>query len=136
MSTRALLTSAATGFIALSVSGCVSDPYYGYGNYGPVYGGYYAGSAIIYDSGPRIRYRPRYVQHVQPPPRPRPPYQSPMAQRLRYAHPPYSQQQNDVRRLYRAEPVTPSSRSDQLRSRDSVDPQYWRAIRTQDRQRR
>jgi hypothetical protein len=75
------------------------------------------------------------VQHVQPPPRPRPPYQSPMAQRLRYAHPPYSQQ-NDVRRLYRAEPVTPSSRSDQLRSRDSVDPQYWRAIRTQDRQRR
>lgn len=101
MSLRALLMSAVIGATAFAVSGCVSDPYYdGYG-YGPSYGGgYYAGTAIIYDSGPRVHHRPRYVQ-----PRPHRSHRVHRVQRPHYVH--RHQQrvghsERDFRRDYRA----------------------------------
>ena len=56
MSLKPLAFAAMTGALALVLSGCVGDSYY-YDD-GPYdRGGYYMGSAVVYDSGVRFRNR-------------------------------------------------------------------------------
>ncbi|HRP78419.1 MAG TPA: hypothetical protein PL183_04860 [Aquamicrobium sp.] len=122
MPMRTLLMSALVGLIAVAVSGCVSDPYYdGYGayydGYGPyyggAYGGYYAGSAIIYDSGPRVRYRPRYVH-----PRSHRPHRVYREHGPRHAQRHHRQARppaRDIRRDHRSRHASPSPRREDAR---------------------
>lgn len=145
MSIRTLLMSAMVGLVAVAVSGCVSDPYYGYDGYGPyydgygpynggMYGGYYAGSAIIYGSGPRAHYRPRYVD-----PRPYRPHRVYREHRPSHAHRPhrqFRQPAHEIRRDSRPRQAAPVPRRDELRQtrdRRGMNRQDWRATRAQDR---
>lgn len=146
MSMRTLLMSAMVGLVAVALSGCVSDPYYGYDGYGAyydgygpyyggAYGGYYVGSAIIYDSGPRVRYRPRYVQ-----PRPHRPHRVYRQHEPRHAHRPHRQARQpagEFRRDYRPRQVAPAPRRDEARQRwdrQGMNRQDRRAARPQDLQ--
>ena len=143
MPMRTVIMSAVVGLVALAVSGCVSDPYYGYDGYGPYYdpyydpyhgGGYYAGGVIVYDSGPRVQYRPRYVE----PPRYRP-HRVYRERGPRNAYRPHRQARQPARELrgdHRPRQFAPAPRhaeARQLRGRQSPPPQDRRALRTQDR---
>ncbi|MFQ0814668.1 hypothetical protein AVM02_02655 [Brucella anthropi] len=92
MSLKSILLALGIGVAGLTLSGCVSEGYYGSGNYDPYYvRGGYVGTGVIYNSGGYYRnypryyrssryYRDRYHHHNRPgrpphsrPDRPRPP---------------------------------------------------------------
>lgn len=67
---KTLLSAGVIGLASLTLSGCVSDPYY-YDDY-PLYrGGYYSTGVVVYDSGPRVRPHYHGRRHVERQHRPR-----------------------------------------------------------------
>lgn len=55
---KRIIPIASVVLLSFVVSGCVSDSYYGSGGYyGPSYGGYYGGGAVVYNSGPKYHSR-------------------------------------------------------------------------------
>ncbi len=68
MSLKSILLSLGIGIAGLTLSGCVSESYYGTGSgyYDPYYvRGGYVGSAIIYDSGSHYRDHRRYPRYYR-----------------------------------------------------------------------
>ncbi len=63
MSLKSILLALGIGVAGLTLSGCVSEGYYGSGNYDPYYvRGGYVGTGVVYDSGGYYRNYPRYYR--------------------------------------------------------------------------
>ncbi|MEJ5018988.1 hypothetical protein WH297_04450 [Ochrobactrum vermis] len=66
MSLKSILLALGIGVAGLTLSGCVSEGYYGSGSYDPYYvRGGYVGTGVVYNSGGYYRNYPRYPRYYR-----------------------------------------------------------------------